>query len=303
MRVPIVVLTARTEEHDRVRGLDLGADDYVSKPFSVRELLARVRAQVRRDDWRSPSGEQFALGDVVVIPRQRLVLKQGKRIALSAREFELLRYLFAHRNEVVSREQLLRDVWGYHELSVTRTVDNYMAKLRTHIEPQPHAPQLHHHRARQRLPAAGVRRRGHRSGDQSRGGCRQARKRSRPSQKPSASPGIVIRSAAQSAGVVRRMLRMDCPSIALCFACVALAVPVAGWQPSNAASAVAPQSPQAVLDGLLADERALSDAAATLSPAEGLASLMADDGVLMTRSGPVTGRAAAMEEPERQSRQ
>ena len=91
IRVPIVVLTARTEEHDRVRGLDLGADDYVSKPFSVRELLARVRAQVRRDDWRSPSGEQFALGDVVVIPRQRLVLKQGKRIALSAREFELLR--------------------------------------------------------------------------------------------------------------------------------------------------------------------------------------------------------------------
>ena len=142
MRVPIVVLTARTEEHDRVRGLDLGADDYVSKPFSVRELLARVRAQVRRDDWRSPSGEQFALGDVVVIPRQRLVLKKGKRIALSAREFELLRYLFAHRNEVVSREQLLRDVWGYHELSVTRTVDNYMAKLRTHIEPQPHAPQF-----------------------------------------------------------------------------------------------------------------------------------------------------------------
>jgi DNA-binding response OmpR family regulator len=141
-RVPIIILTARTHERDRVRGLDLGADDYVSKPFSVRELLARVRAQVRRDDWRSPSGEQFTLGDVVVIPRQRLVLKQGKRIVLSAREFELLRYLFAHRNEVVSREQLLRDVWGYHELSVTRTVDNYMAKLRTHIEPQPHAPQF-----------------------------------------------------------------------------------------------------------------------------------------------------------------
>ena len=68
MRVPIIVLTARTHEHDRVRGLDLGADDYVSKPFSVRELLARVRAQVRRDDWHSPSGEQFALGDVVVNP-------------------------------------------------------------------------------------------------------------------------------------------------------------------------------------------------------------------------------------------
>lgn len=138
--VPIVVLTALTEERDRVRGLDIGADDYVSKPFSVRELLARVRAQVRRDDWHSPGGEQFSLGDVVVRPRQRLVLRKGRRVPLSAREFELLRYLFAHRNEVVSREQLLRDVWGYNQLSVTRTVDNYVAKLRTHIEPRPHEP-------------------------------------------------------------------------------------------------------------------------------------------------------------------
>jgi two-component system response regulator VicR len=138
--VPIVVLTALTEERDRVRGLDIGADDYVSKPFSVRELLARVRAQVRRDDWHSPGGEQFSLGDVVVRPRQRLVLRKGRRVPLSAREFELLRYLFAHRNEVVSREQLLRDVWGYSQLSVTRTVDNYVAKLRMHIEPKPHDP-------------------------------------------------------------------------------------------------------------------------------------------------------------------
>jgi two-component system response regulator VicR len=138
--VPIVVLTALTEERDRVRGLDVGADDYVSKPFSVRELLARVRAQVRRDDWHSPGGEQFSLGDVVVRPRQRLVLRKGRRVPLSAREFELLRYLFAHRNEVVSREQLLRDVWGYNQLSVTRTVDNYVAKLRMHIEPKPHDP-------------------------------------------------------------------------------------------------------------------------------------------------------------------
>ncbi len=138
--VPIVGLTALTDERDRIRGLDLGADDYVNKPFSVRELLARVRAQVRRDDWHSPGGEQFSLGDVVVKPRQRLVMRKGRRIPLSAREFELLRYLFAHRNEVVSREQLLRDVWGYSHLSVTRTVDNYVAKLRMHIEPKPHEP-------------------------------------------------------------------------------------------------------------------------------------------------------------------
>lgn len=139
-RVPIIILTALTTERDRVQGLDLGADDYVSKPFSVRELMARVRAQVRRDDWHANSGEEFSFGDVTVRPRQRLVLRKGKRIALSAREFELLRYLAAHRNEVVSREQLLRDVWGYHQLSVTRTVDNYIAKLRTELEPKPHEP-------------------------------------------------------------------------------------------------------------------------------------------------------------------
>lgn len=139
-KVPVLVLTARDTVPDRVRGLDLGADDYVSKPFSVRELLARVRALVRRDDWHAPGTGEFSVGDIVVRPRQRLVLRRGRRVALSAREFELLRYLFAHRNEVVSREQLLREVWGYSHLSVTRTVDNYVAKLRTHIEPRPHEP-------------------------------------------------------------------------------------------------------------------------------------------------------------------
>jgi DNA-binding response OmpR family regulator len=141
-RVPIVVLTARTHELDRIRGLDLGADDYVSKPFNVRELLARVRAQVRRDDWHSMRGEEFSFGDVTIKLRQRLVTRKGRRLALSAREFELLIYLLAHRNEIVSREQLLRDVWGYHQLSVTRTVDNYIAKLRTQLEPKPHDPRF-----------------------------------------------------------------------------------------------------------------------------------------------------------------
>jgi DNA-binding response OmpR family regulator len=138
--VPIIVLTARTNERDRVRGLDLGADDYVSKPFSVEELMARARAQVRRDDWHSSTGPEFTFGDVAVNVPQRLVRRKGRRISLSAREFELLRYLLAHRNEIVSREQLLRDVWGYNQLSVTRTVDNYIAKLRTQLEPRPHEP-------------------------------------------------------------------------------------------------------------------------------------------------------------------
>ncbi len=139
-RVPVIMLTARTQEADRIAGLDVGADDYVSKPFSVRELLARVRAQVRRDDWHSVTGDEFLFGDVCVRLRQRLVLRGGRRVPLSAREFELLRYLIAHRNEVVSREQLLRDVWGYHEASITRTVDNYVAKLRNQLEDDPHDP-------------------------------------------------------------------------------------------------------------------------------------------------------------------
>jgi DNA-binding response OmpR family regulator len=139
-RVPVIMLTARAQESDRVTGLDVGADDYVSKPFSVRELLARVRAQVRRDDWHSATVDEFVFGDVRVLLRQRLVLRRGRRVALSAREFELLRYLIAHRNEVVSREQLLRDVWGYNQLAITRTVDNYVAKLRTQLEPRPHEP-------------------------------------------------------------------------------------------------------------------------------------------------------------------
>lgn len=139
--VPIILLTARTHERDRIRGLDIGADDYVSKPFSLRELLARVRAQVRRDDWHANTGDELTFGDITVNVRQRLVRKNGRRVPLSAREFELLRYLLAHRNEIVSREQLLRDVWGYNQLSVTRTVDNYIAKLRTQLEPSPHEPQ------------------------------------------------------------------------------------------------------------------------------------------------------------------
>jgi DNA-binding response OmpR family regulator len=139
-RVPIIVLTARTDPRDRVLGLDSGADDYVSKPFSVEELMARARAQVRRDDWHSSAGLEFGFGDVTVNVKQRLVRRRGRRVALSAREFELLRYLLAHRNEIVSREQLLRDVWGYNQLSVTRTVDNYIAKLRTQLEPRPHEP-------------------------------------------------------------------------------------------------------------------------------------------------------------------
>lgn len=140
VRTPIIVLTARAEETDRVIGLDLGADDYLVKPFNLRELFARIRAQLRRGDWDHGEPGAFAIGDIVVNVRKRLVIRQGKRLELSTREFELLRYLLAHRGEVVSREQLLRDVWGYSHAVVTRTVDNYVMRLRAHLEPEPHEP-------------------------------------------------------------------------------------------------------------------------------------------------------------------
>lgn len=137
-RLPIIMLTARTDEADRVLGLDLGANDYVSKPFSVRELLARVRAQLRQTDH--TVADEVLFDDVHVNLRQQLVTRAGRRLDLAPREFELLRYLLAHRGEVVSREQLLRDVWGYSHSPLTRTVDNFIAKLRAQLEPQPHDP-------------------------------------------------------------------------------------------------------------------------------------------------------------------
>jgi DNA-binding response OmpR family regulator len=142
-RIPIIMLTARTGESDRVLGLDLGADDYVSKPFSVRELLARVRAQVRREGGMGdPDEHEFAIGDIRINLRTGSVTRRNRHLELSPHEFELLRYLIAHRGEVVSREQLLRDVWGYSQLSVTRTVDNYIFRLRNHVEPRPHDPRF-----------------------------------------------------------------------------------------------------------------------------------------------------------------
>jgi two-component system alkaline phosphatase synthesis response regulator PhoP len=114
----------------------------MTKPFSLRELFARVRAQLRREDWDHGEPGEFRIGDTIVNVRKRLVTRRGARIDLSTREFELLRYLLAHQGEVVSREQLLRDVWGYSQSVVTRTVDNYVLRLRSHLEPDPREPQF-----------------------------------------------------------------------------------------------------------------------------------------------------------------
>jgi DNA-binding response OmpR family regulator len=137
---PILMLTARGQEIDKVVGLELGADDYVTKPFSIRELLARVRAILRRTEGSKKRLSRYRFADVELDFETYRAKKGEEPLDLSPREFELLRYLIVHRNEVVSREQLLRDVWGYNQLSITRTVDNYVAKLRTQLEPRPHQP-------------------------------------------------------------------------------------------------------------------------------------------------------------------
>jgi len=133
IEVPVIMLTARGEEIDRVRGLELGADDYITKPFSLRELLARVRAVLRRPGPRDRF-EEYRFGDVRIRPRVRQVFKAGQEIRLTRKEFDLLVFLVAHRGEVITRERLLDEVWGYERFPTTRTVDTHILRLRKKFE-------------------------------------------------------------------------------------------------------------------------------------------------------------------------
>jgi two-component system alkaline phosphatase synthesis response regulator PhoP len=137
--VPIIMLSARGEEVDRVLGLELGADDYITKPFSLRELLVRVRAVLRRPGPRRKA-EEFAFGDVRVKLRDRQAFRAGREVPLTRKEFDLLVYLLAHRGEVVSRERLLDEVWGYERFPTTRTVDTHVLRLRRKLEADPDRP-------------------------------------------------------------------------------------------------------------------------------------------------------------------
>ncbi len=141
IETPILMLTARSQEVDKVVGLDVGADDYVTKPFSIMELLARIRAHLRRAGKQIVAIESFAFGDVELNFKKYAARKGGEALELSAREFEILRYLIQRRGEIVTRDQLLDEVWGYDSMPVTRTVDNHIAKLRQKIERQPSEPQ------------------------------------------------------------------------------------------------------------------------------------------------------------------
>jgi DNA-binding response OmpR family regulator len=133
---PILMLTARGEEGDRVAGLDLGADDYVTKPFSVRELLARVRALLRRGQPAMPTLDELAVGDVSIDFRRYEARKAGTGtpVEMTRREFQILRALASRAGEVVSREELLNHVWGGDVYPTTRTVDNHIAGLRAKLE-------------------------------------------------------------------------------------------------------------------------------------------------------------------------
>jgi len=130
---PVIMLTARGQEIDKIVGLKLGADDYVTKPFSFMELLARVEAVLRRVS-RTSAGDEYGFGDVALDFRTYQATKGGLPIELTPREFRILRYFIDHADEVVSREALLNHVWGYDSSAFTRTVDTHMARLRQKIE-------------------------------------------------------------------------------------------------------------------------------------------------------------------------
>ena len=140
-RMPVLILTARGEEADKVRGLRLGADDYVTKPFGVLELLARVEALLRRT---APSGGGAApperFGAIEIIPASRTVLRDGRPVGLTPKEFDLLLALLQRRGAVATRMELLTEVWGYSAAVLSRTVDTHVAELRRKLEGDPAAP-------------------------------------------------------------------------------------------------------------------------------------------------------------------
>ncbi len=140
--VPIIMLTARGQEIDKVLGLKLGADDYVTKPFGFMELMARVEALLRRSVGRDVILETYQFGNVSIDFKKGEARKKGTMLDMSAREFRLLKYFVEHRGEVVAREQLLDSVWDYDNAPLTRTVDMHVAKLRKKIEDVPDDPRF-----------------------------------------------------------------------------------------------------------------------------------------------------------------
>ena len=138
--IPIMMLTARGEEGDRVLGLDLGADDYVTKPFSVREILARIRALLRRAHPPKSCPDELRFDDVVIDFRRYEARKGDQTLEMTRKEFGVLRLLASRPSEVVTRDELLNEVWGFDNFPSTRTVDNHIATLRAKLESNPSEP-------------------------------------------------------------------------------------------------------------------------------------------------------------------
>jgi two-component system alkaline phosphatase synthesis response regulator PhoP len=141
VETPVIMLTARGQVVDKVVGLKLGADDYVTKPFEMVELLARIEAKLRRAPTAPHPSEGYQFGDVRVDFRRAEVSRDSAPLELSAREFQLLKYFIEHRGATLTREELLNEVWGYNSMPSTRTVDVHVAWLRQKIEPNPRHPQ------------------------------------------------------------------------------------------------------------------------------------------------------------------
>ena len=137
---PIIMLTARSSEMDKIAGLDYGADDYITKPFSLSELLARIRAVLRRAYPVNKELEKFAFGNVEIDFKKMDAFVNGKEIRLSKREFSILEYFIQHEGEVVHRHDILNEVWGYDKTPSTRTVDNFILDIRKKIEKTPSNP-------------------------------------------------------------------------------------------------------------------------------------------------------------------
>ena len=138
--LPIIMLTARGSEMDKVSGLDTGADDYITKPFSLPELLARIRAAFRRTTDESAAPESYSFGNVRLDFTKLQAYVRDKEISLSAREFEILEYLIKHEGKAIHRHDLLNEVWGYKAMPTTRTVDNFIMDLRKKLEENPSKP-------------------------------------------------------------------------------------------------------------------------------------------------------------------
>ena len=140
--IPVIMLTSKKEEMDKIIALEIGADDYITKPFSIRELQARVKAILRRSSFINEvkNLDNLEFGQIKLNLKKQEVLKNNKVINLSAREFQIIKYLIEHEGEVISREMLLDDVWGYENFPTTRTVDNYILNIRKLIEDDPSKP-------------------------------------------------------------------------------------------------------------------------------------------------------------------